>query len=67
MIGAPSTMATSRYKDKDGGVLFSFSGVWISWLHTILAYCTEPAQLLPLPPFALELSLIMLENNWLAG
>lgn len=31
-------MARSGYKDKDGGVLFSFSGVWISWLHTILAY-----------------------------
>lgn len=53
-------MATSRYKDKDGGVLFSFSGVWISWLHTILAYCTERPQLLPLPPFAVQLSLIML-------
>ncbi|KAI3395657.1 hypothetical protein diail_1023 [Diaporthe ilicicola] len=31
-------MAASRYKDKDGGVLFSFNGVWVSWLHTILAY-----------------------------
>lgn len=31
-------MATSKYKDKDGGVLFSFNGVWISWLHTIFAY-----------------------------
>ncbi|KAL1863097.1 Protein cwh43 [Diaporthe australafricana] len=31
-------MAASRYKDKDSGVLFSFSGVWVSWLHTILAY-----------------------------
>lgn len=31
-------MAASRYKDKDGGVLLSFSGVWVSWLHTIVAY-----------------------------
>lgn len=31
------TMA-SKYKDKDGGVLVSFSGVWISYLHTIAAY-----------------------------
>lgn len=40
-------MATSRYKDKDGGVLFSFSGVWISWLHTILAYCMPSLSGLP--------------------
>lgn len=39
LIGDLSTMAASRYKDKDGGVLFSFSGVWVSWLHTILACC----------------------------
>lgn len=39
------TMA-SKYKDKDGGVLISFSGVWISYLHTIVAYgqscCAHP-------------------------
>ncbi|CAK7199865.1 Protein cwh43 [Sporothrix eucalyptigena] len=28
----------SRYKDKDAGVLLSFNGVWISWLHTAAAY-----------------------------
>lgn len=33
-------MATSKYKDKDGGVLFSFNGVWVSWLHTVVAYGT---------------------------
>lgn len=33
-------MATSKYKDKDGGVLFSFNGIWVSWLHTIAAYGT---------------------------
>lgn len=31
------TMA-SKYKDKDGGVLISFSGVWVSYLHTVVAY-----------------------------
>ncbi|CAN8105366.1 unnamed protein product [Discula destructiva] len=31
-------MAMSKYKDKDGGVLLSFNGVWVSWLHTITAY-----------------------------
>lgn len=59
MIGAHPTMATSRYKDKDGGVLFSFSGVWISWLHTILAYCTPSLCLTP--PSELQLSLIQLD------
>ena len=29
---------TSRYKDKDAGVLLSFNGRWISWLHTGAAY-----------------------------
>lgn len=37
LIPAP-TMAASKYKDKDGGVLLSFNGVWVSWLHTIVAY-----------------------------
>lgn len=54
LIGDPSTMATSRYKDKDGGVLYSFSGVWISWLHTILAYCTP----------SLSLSLFLVSRSW---
>lgn len=47
-------MATSRYKDKDGGVLYSFSGVWISYLHTVLAYCTlsQPLQCFPLLPWS---------------
>lgn len=39
-------MAASKYKDKDSGVLLSFSGVWVSWLHTIAAYsmisCPRP-------------------------
>lgn len=26
------------YKDKDGGVLLSFSGHWVSWAHTAVAY-----------------------------
>lgn len=33
----PPTMA-SRYKDKDAGVLLSFNGAWVSWLHTGAAY-----------------------------
>lgn len=28
----------SRYKDKDGGVVMSFNGTWVSWSHTIVAY-----------------------------
>ncbi|KAL1889481.1 Protein cwh43 [Sporothrix stenoceras] len=28
----------SKYKDKDAGVLLSFNGVWVSWLHTGAAY-----------------------------
>lgn len=51
-------MARSGYKDKDGGVLFSFSGVWISWLHTILAYCT-PSLVLPSPSSSFYCSRIM--------
>ncbi|KAK4120541.1 hypothetical protein N657DRAFT_666124 [Parathielavia appendiculata] len=31
-------MATSRYKDKDGGVVLSFGGQWVSWSHTVVAY-----------------------------
>lgn len=27
-----------KYKDKDGEVLLSFSGKWISWAHTAAAY-----------------------------
>lgn len=33
-----STTMASKYKDKDGGVLLSFNGAWVSWLHTIVAY-----------------------------
>ncbi|CAK7210103.1 Protein cwh43 [Sporothrix bragantina] len=29
---------SSRYKDKDAGVLLTFNGRWISWLHTGAAY-----------------------------
>jgi len=28
----------SKYKDKDAGVLFSFNGRWVSWVHTMVAY-----------------------------
>ncbi|CAK7232704.1 Protein cwh43 [Sporothrix curviconia] len=28
----------SKYKDKEAGVLFSFNGRWVSWLHTGAAY-----------------------------
>jgi hypothetical protein len=28
----------SRYKDKDGGIVLSFNGQWISWAHTAVAY-----------------------------
>ena len=28
----------SRYKDKDGDIVVSFSGKWVSWAHTIVAY-----------------------------
>ncbi|KAK3489877.1 Frag1/DRAM/Sfk1 family-domain-containing protein [Neurospora crassa] len=31
-------MASSRYKDKDAGVVLSFNGQWISWTHTVVAY-----------------------------
>jgi len=27
-----------KFKDKDGEVLLSFSGKWISWAHTAAAY-----------------------------
>lgn len=26
------------YKDKDGGVVLTFNGQWVSWSHTIVAY-----------------------------
>ncbi|KAL9946713.1 Protein cwh43 [Verticillium nonalfalfae] len=29
---------SSRYKDKDGGVVLAFGGQWVSWLHTTVAY-----------------------------
>ncbi|KAK3312905.1 Frag1/DRAM/Sfk1 family-domain-containing protein [Apodospora peruviana] len=29
---------TSRYKDKDAGVVLAFNGQWISWTHTVVAY-----------------------------
>jgi len=28
----------SKFKDKEGGVLLSFSGQWVSWTHTVVAY-----------------------------
>lgn len=28
----------SKYKDKDGSLVMSFNGVWVSWSHTIFAY-----------------------------
>ncbi|GJN71482.1 Cwh43p [Purpureocillium lilacinum] len=28
----------SKYKDKDGGVVLSFGGQWVSWAHTAVAY-----------------------------
>ncbi|KID60815.1 calcofluor white hypersensitive protein, partial [Metarhizium hybridum] len=28
----------SKYKDKDGGIVLSFGGQWVSWAHTIVAY-----------------------------
>lgn len=31
-------MASSKYKDKDAGVVLSFNGQWISWTHTVVAY-----------------------------
>ncbi|KAL2130941.1 hypothetical protein VTI74DRAFT_5746 [Chaetomium olivicolor] len=31
-------MAATRYKDKDAGVVLSFSGQWVSWSHTVVAY-----------------------------
>lgn len=31
-------MAGPKYKDKDSGVLLTFNGQWVSWLHTIIAY-----------------------------
>lgn len=40
------TMVHSQYKDKDGGVLLSFSGVWISYLHTVAAYSMSSLELL---------------------
>lgn len=30
-------MATTRYKDKDAGVVVSFGGQWVSWAHTVAA------------------------------
>lgn len=45
------TMA-SKYKDKDGGVLVSFSGVWISYLHTIAAYGQSCCAIFPFCPRA---------------
>ncbi|KAL2753233.1 hypothetical protein ACRALDRAFT_1065427 [Sodiomyces alcalophilus JCM 7366] len=29
---------TSKYKDKDGGVVLSFNAQWVAWAHTISAY-----------------------------
>lgn len=27
-----------KYKDKDGGVVLSFGGHWVSWAHAVVAY-----------------------------
>ncbi|KAK4187633.1 Frag1/DRAM/Sfk1 family-domain-containing protein [Podospora australis] len=29
--------SSSRYKDKDAGVVLSFNGQWVSWSHTVVA------------------------------
>lgn len=31
-----------KYKDKDAGVVLAFNGQWISWSHTVIAYCKWP-------------------------
>jgi hypothetical protein len=31
-------MNTMAPKFKDGDVVFAFSGKWVSWVHTIVAY-----------------------------
>ncbi|CAJ2509669.1 Uu.00g146950.m01.CDS01 [Anthostomella pinea] len=28
----------SKYKDKETGALVSFNAIWVSWIHTVLAY-----------------------------
>lgn len=33
-------------KFKDGDVLISFSGKWVSWAHTVVAYSKEQIDLL---------------------
>jgi len=37
-------MAFTKYKDKDAGVVLSFGGQWISWSHTIIAYCMSASE-----------------------
>lgn len=32
---------TMAPKHKDGDVVFAFSGKWVSWIHTVVAYCTR--------------------------
>lgn len=36
---------SSRYKDKDSGVVLTFNGQWVSWSHTIVAYSMRPGIL----------------------
>ncbi|KAF7555735.1 hypothetical protein G7046_g6478 [Stylonectria norvegica] len=36
----------SKYKDKDVGVVLSFSGQWVSWAHTAVAYTAFLSALL---------------------
>jgi hypothetical protein len=38
---ARETMA-ARYKDKEGGVVVSVNGAWVSYLHTVIAYSEQP-------------------------
>lgn len=35
----------SKSKDKEGGVVLSFGGHWVSWAHTIAAYSMSSGKL----------------------
>lgn len=51
---------SSKYKDKDSGIVLSFNAQWVSWAHTIVAYsmCCLSSSVLPcaLTPAAALLS-----------
>lgn len=36
----------SKYKDKEGEVLFSLGGQWVSWVHTLVAYTAFASALI---------------------